>query len=324
MQLLHWLRIRILDKERLESRITADWIVSWIKPNQVCVHERRSREQRHTLGHRVLGISQLGEDQRTRCAEFGIILVVAVGGSCRRWSGGRDRSCDPRWSRLNEIPQVAIEIFEDSHCGVRRVLGLANEMHAGRPHGMVVAPEIVGLEKQKDTTSSLMPDGRVLLGRGCARQKQSSAGGIGRSDDYPPLVLLGLVSVLQELELELVAVECNRLIVVSYDQGYVPQLVSHDCSGAASRGDLSVMHCAASGKPCRLTGGPRSPARGALAARPVHSVVRLALLLPGDDVGFRRADDIKQLLLLSRRDLECVQGFLELLGHHAPLLFTDV
>src|SRR5581483_5915231 len=69
---------------------------------------------------------------------------------------------------------------------------------------------------------------------------------------------------------------------------------------------------------------PRSPARAALAARPVHRVVRLALLLPGDDVRFRRADDIKQLLLLSRRDLEFVQGLLELLGHHAPLFLADV
>ena len=36
-------------------------------------------------------------------------------------------------------------------------------------------------------------------------------------------------------------------------------------------------------------------------------MVRLALILPDDDVAFRRADDIKQLLLLSRRDLEFVQ-----------------
>jgi uncharacterized protein (DUF2147 family) len=67
-----------------------------------------------------------------------------------------------------------------------------------------------------------------------------------------------------------------------------------------------------------------SPARGSLAARPVYRAVRLALRLPGDDVGFSRADDIKQLLLLSRWDLEFVQGFLELLGHHAPFLLTDV
>ena len=47
-------------------------------------------------------------------------------------------------------------------------------------------------------------------------------------------------------------------------------------------------------------------------------------LLPDDYVSLRFADHIKQILLLGRRDLEFVQGFLELLGHHAPLFLADV
>ncbi len=47
-------------------------------------------------------------------------------------------------------------------------------------------------------------------------------------------------------------------------------------------------------------------------------------LLPHDYVSLRIADHIEQLLLLGRRNLEFIQGFLELLGHHVPLFFADV
>jgi len=45
---------------------------------------------------------------------------------------------------------------------------------------------------------------------------------------------------------------------------------------------------------------------------------------PDDNIRFRLADNIKQLLLLCCRNLELVQGLLKLLGHHIPLALADI
>src|SRR5690348_17300800 len=96
-------------------------------------------------------------------------------------------------SRLNEIPQVAVEVLEDRNGAIGCLLRLPDESYPARSHRVVITPEIVGLEKQEDAAAGLVPDcGDLGQGR-CARQEERRAGRTGRRHDHPAFVLLGLI-----------------------------------------------------------------------------------------------------------------------------------
>ena len=82
-------------------------------------------------------------------------------------------------------------------------------------HVTVVAPEIVGVEKQKNASASLIADGTGLLGRGRLRKKEAGAPGVRRSDNEPALVI-GKGRVLDEREAHGFGEEGERFVVVAY------------------------------------------------------------------------------------------------------------
>ena len=65
--------------------------------------------------------------------------------------------------RLQQVPQIAVQILENRDRSVALDLGLTHEGHAPRKHLLIVAPEIVCIEKQEDATTRLISDPRYLI-----------------------------------------------------------------------------------------------------------------------------------------------------------------
>src|SRR5262245_52050274 len=73
---------------------------------------------------------------------------------------------------LQQIPHVAVKIFEYCDNAIRFDLGRANELNTSCFVALVIAPEIVGVQEQKHPPSSLHPDTRLLLpGRRFGKKK---------------------------------------------------------------------------------------------------------------------------------------------------------
>ena len=66
-----------------------------------------------------------------------------------------------------------------------------------------------------------------------------------------------------------------------------------------------------------VTGAP-------LVAPPVHCVVRLARLLPHNNIILGFSDDLEQFFLFRGRNFELVQGFLEFRSHYLPLFLANI
>jgi hypothetical protein len=111
-----------------------------------------------------------------------------------------------RWGQLNQVPEVAVEVLEDCHGAVGVGGGRADEAHAPRAEGAIVAPEVVRLEEQENAPARLVADEGLLLRRGGAGKEEGDAAGAGagRGDEHPAFVLLGLIAVGDEGEAELV------------------------------------------------------------------------------------------------------------------------
>jgi hypothetical protein len=83
---------------------------------------------------------------------------------------------------------------------------------------MVITPEVVGRQEQEHAATGLIADEGRLLGVGSACKKQSGAFGSRRRNQDPPLVLRGLVLILDESKVQRLRVVGNRLVVVTYDK----------------------------------------------------------------------------------------------------------
>ena len=70
-----------------------------------------------------------------------------------------------------------------------------------------------------------------MLGQGAGSCRWS----LGR-DENPALVLFRLVRVLDQREMELLAEERNRFVVVSHDQGNMEDCLIHPCSDHCGAG----------------------------------------------------------------------------------------
>ena len=67
--------------------------------------------------------------------------------------------------RLDQIPFVAVQVFEDGDDSVGFFARVLQEFHIARVHCVVVAPEIVGVEEQENAAAGLIADATQLLGR---------------------------------------------------------------------------------------------------------------------------------------------------------------
>jgi hypothetical protein len=118
---------------------------------------------------------------------------------------------------LQEIPFVAVEVFEDGHGAVGFLAGRFEETDAAGLVGLVIAPKVIGVEEEEDSAAGLVPNGEGLL-RSCGfGEEKSSAAGTGRSDEEPSFVV-GEWSVLEEVEAEFLGVELEGFVVVPYEQ----------------------------------------------------------------------------------------------------------
>ncbi len=131
------------------------------------------------------------------------------------WGGG-----------LQEIPLVAIEVFEDGDGAVSLLARSFEETDAARLIGFVVAPEVVGVEKEEYAAAGLIADGEGLL-RSCGFcQEKSGAVGTGRSDEEPALVA-GERSVLKQAEAEFLGEELDGFIVIANNESQVRDGLGH-------------------------------------------------------------------------------------------------
>jgi hypothetical protein len=100
---------------------------------------------------------------------------------------------------LEEIPLVAVEVFEDGDGAVGFLAWGLEETDAAGLIGVVIAPEVVGVEEEEDAAAGLIADGEGLLGRVSFGEEEGGAAGIGRSYEEPAFVA-GEWSVLEEVE----------------------------------------------------------------------------------------------------------------------------
>ena len=125
------------------------------------------------------------------------------------------------FAQLKEIPQIAVQILEHRNRPVRLFFGLTNEPDSIRYHAGVVPPEIVSVQEERDAPSSLISDIWLLLwGRGPS-EKHVRACRARRSHDDPPFVLLRDRNILNQDEMQLVAEERDRFVIVPNDEGNV-------------------------------------------------------------------------------------------------------
>src|SRR5258708_25123532 len=122
-----------------------------------------------------------------------------------------------RCLQLQEVPLIAVQVFEDSDCAVGLFARRPYELYFARGHFAVVAPKIVGVQKKKDSPAGLVANPTHLLGRCRPGQKQASALRARRSDQYPS-PLFAQTSIFDHSEVERASEECERFIVVADDQ----------------------------------------------------------------------------------------------------------
>jgi len=114
--------------------------------------------------------------------------VSIAGSGWFGWGGG-----------FEEIPLVAVEVFEDGYGAVGFLAGRFEETDATGLVSLVIAPEVVGVEEEEDAAAGLIADGEGLLGRVGLGEEKRGAARIGRSDEEPTFVARE-GSVLEEVE----------------------------------------------------------------------------------------------------------------------------
>src|SRR3954470_17605325 len=114
---------------------------------------------------------------------------------------------------LNQIQQIAVEVFENSDNTVALRARVADKLDPIRLVCMVVAPEIVGVQEKEYASASLITHARCLFLIGCPGQEQPATVSSRRRDNDPAFVLLD-GSVLEQGETEFARVEGNRFIII--------------------------------------------------------------------------------------------------------------
>lgn len=141
---------------------------------------------------------------------------------------------------LQQVPQVAVEVGEHGHHAVVGLFGLADEFDPFRGHGIVVAPEVVGVEEEEHPSAGLVADEGLLFRLGRARQQQRGAFSTRWRDHHPAFVLLRLVGIFDQLEIKLAHVKIERFVIVFHHQGDVNDGLLHNCCRPYVRIDFFI------------------------------------------------------------------------------------
>ncbi len=119
-----------------------------------------------------------------------------------------------------QVPPVAGDVSKHREPAVGLVSGFGEELDTARPHPLIGGVEVVDPQEETDSSSVLAAHDRTLLITVGLRQEQPRAGA-RRSDHHPPLrstIVRTSRRVLNEVELQLVDEERNRLVIVVDDQ----------------------------------------------------------------------------------------------------------
>ncbi|MNY32913.1 hypothetical protein D3C86_1671590 [compost metagenome] len=101
-------------------------------------------------------------------------------------------------------------------------------MDTVRLHALVIPTEVVGLEEQEDSASSLPSDGGLLFGSGRTGQQQGRTGSALRSDPHPAFARFARLiegSVFQQLEPQPLGEEGDSLVIIGHQQGQGAQVL---------------------------------------------------------------------------------------------------
>lgn len=128
---------------------------------------------------------------------------------------------------LKQIPEIAIEVFEDGDHSIGLLFGFPDEVDAFGDHLVVIPPEVIGAQEEEDPAAGLTADEGFLFRFGCPGEEQGGATGAGGRDHHPALVLLGLVGVLDEGEMKFVGIKVDGFVVIPDDQGDVEDGLFH-------------------------------------------------------------------------------------------------
>ncbi len=128
---------------------------------------------------------------------------------------------------MDEIPAIAIEISKDGHGPIRGVTGLAHKVNAEGAQPLVVAPEVIGLQKKKDSSTALVADGLRLFWCGGTRQQQRCSARTRRRDHDPAFILRRLACILDELETEFADIKVERFVIIAHHQRNVDNRLLH-------------------------------------------------------------------------------------------------
>ena len=67
-------------------------------------------------------------------------------------------------TRLDQIPKIAIQIFENGYDPIRRIFWLPDELDACRKHLIVVTPEVICAQEKENPATGLAAYEYFLLG----------------------------------------------------------------------------------------------------------------------------------------------------------------
>lgn len=116
--------------------------------------------------------------------------------------------------RLEQIPFVAVEIFEDGDGAVGLTAGRFEKADALRDHGRMVARKVVSVKKKKNAAASLFVDAGGLF-RCCRAGEQKGCAVRIRWTDDDPTFAGARVGVLNKGEAEFLREERDGFVVVA-------------------------------------------------------------------------------------------------------------
>src|SRR5580692_3548373 len=147
--------------------------------------------------------------------------------------------------RLQQVPQVTVQILEHRDHAVALRLRIAHEDDTPGLIGRVVAPEMIGVQEQKDPATGLIAYARCLL-RACGSgQEHRRSARPGRCDDDPALILRGGECVLHDSETQNPDKKFQRLVVVAHQQCRQANglIQAHVLTNSARFGNTSTAAC---------------------------------------------------------------------------------
>ena len=128
---------------------------------------------------------------------------------------------------LEEIPLVAVEVFEDGDRSIGFLAGRLEKLNVGGLHEAVIAPEIVGMEKEEDAITCLVADVLELLGRGGLGEEKAGAAGARGSEDKPALTC-GEGRIFHDAETKCFCEEGQGFVVIADKESNVSKSLRHD------------------------------------------------------------------------------------------------